>query len=220
MVKPKIIICSESRKSVKSPDRFMHKFSADGQALAGLLKNNFTVLQREEIEIEAVGFNGKTAFMRELPLFVFSKFAEYRHRNGDAKLFIIALRDADTDDAGKIAEMRRQIIDKIKKLSLKRSEIQCVHVMFAVQAIEAWLLADDQQLNDHLGVMNKIKHENNPEKIKHPKQILQSLFAQFGKEYTPRQLTGLLPQIRVTQLLRRKHFKEFYACIETICNAV
>ncbi len=114
--------------------------------------------------------------------------------------------------------MRRQLIDKIKKLSIKRNEIQCVHIMFAVQAIDAWLLADEQKLNEHLGVTNKIKHENEPEKIKHPKQILQNLFAQCGKKYTPQQLIDLLPQLRVTELLRCKHFKELYECIEKICN--
>ncbi len=76
MVKPKIILCSESRKRTKSSDRFLEKYSTDGDAISGLLKNNFAALQKERVEIEAVGFNGKTAFMRELPFFVLSKFEE------------------------------------------------------------------------------------------------------------------------------------------------
>jgi len=218
-VRRKIIICSESLKSSKPTESLLEKYSVDGEAIAGLLSNNVPALRQGEIEIKAVGFNGKAEFMREVPLFVFSKIKEYRHYNQPVQLFIIALRDSDSSESRKIAGMRRQLIEKIKRRKIKKDEFERVHIMFAVQAIEAWVLADEQRLNDYLGVTNKVKHENDPEQIANPKQLVQNLFEQCGQTYEPDHLLNLLPQLRILELLRCTHFKELYQCVEKICNA-
>jgi len=62
----------------------------------------------------------------------------------------------------------------------------------------------------------KVKHENEPEKIDNPKLVVQNLFVQYGRRYSPQQLLDLLPQLRVAELRRCKHFKEFYDCVQTI----
>jgi hypothetical protein len=182
-----------------------------------LLKNSLVTLQSDQVGIEAVGFGGKDEFMKAVSYFVLSKFAEYRHLSNGVELFIIALRDSDTYDGKRISALRRKLVDKIKKL-IGEQEFQRVHVMFAVQAIETWLLADEQKLNECLGVTNKVKHENEPEKIDNPKLVVQNLFVQYGRRYTPLQLLDLLPQLRVAELRRCKHFKEFYDCVRTIAE--
>jgi len=167
MVNRKIVICSESLRLPRvatSPDE---KFSIDSEAIIGLLKNNIEALQAGSIGIEAAGFGGKDEFMKEVPFFVLSKFAEYRHRNQAIEIFIIAVRDADTSDGKKISGIRRKLADKIRKL-IGAQEFNRVHIMFAVQAIEAWILADEQKLNEYLGVTNKVKHINEPEKSSIP----------------------------------------------------
>lgn len=218
-MKRKIILCSESLKSSKPAESTLEKYSVDGEAIAGLLSNNVPALQKGEVEIKAVGFNGKTEFMREVPLFVLSKIKEYRQYKQQVQLFIITVRDSDTSESRKIATMRRQLTDKIKRLKIRKDELERVHLMFAVQAIEAWVLADAQRLNDYLGLSNKVKHENDPEMIPNPKQLVKNLFAQCGQTYMPDHLLNLLPQLRISELLRCKHFKELYECVEKICNA-
>jgi len=215
MVNRKIVICSESLRLPRvaaSPDE---KFSIDSEAIIGLLKNNIEALQAGSIGIEAAGFGGKDEFMKEVPFFVLSKFAEYRHRNQAIEIFIIAIRDADTSDGKKISGIRRKLTDKIRKL-IGAQEFNRVHIMFAVQAIEAWILADEQKLNEYLGVTNKVKHINVPEKIEHPKQAVQNLFVQCGRKYSPQQLQDLLPQLQVSELRRCKHFNELYTCVQKI----
>jgi hypothetical protein len=90
------------------------------------------------------------------------------------------LRDSDTNDGKKIASIRRKLADKIKKL-IQEQKSGRVHILFAVQAIEAWVLAEAQKLNEYLGVTNKVKHINEPEKIDNPKQVVQNLFQQCGR---------------------------------------
>jgi len=167
MVKRKIILCSESRGLMQSPIKPPEKYSIDGEAISGLLKNNIAALETESLEIEAIGFNGKDAFMEKVPTFVKNKFAEFRHRSQEVEVFIIALRDSDTSDGKKIAGLRQKLINKIKKLIGER-EFQRVHIMFAVQTIEAWILADEKELNKYLEVTNKAKRESEPEKIDNP----------------------------------------------------
>ncbi len=89
--------------------------------------------------------------------------------------------------------------------------------MFAVQTIEAWILADEKELNKYLGVTNKAKRESEPEKIDNPKQIVKNFFNHCGRHYNPPQdLLQLLPRLQVAELLRCKHFKEFYQCVKKI----
>ena len=113
--------------------------------------------------------------------------------------------------------MRRQLVDKIKRVTTVL-ESGRVHIMFAVQAIEAWILADERMLNKYLGMARSVKHENEPEQIDNPKQVIDNLFAQCGKRYTPASLLELLPQLEVSELLRCRHFKEFYHCVEKIAS--
>lgn len=218
MVKRKIVICSESLRLSKAPTTQNEKYSIDGEAVIGLLKTNVEALRTGLAGIEAAGFGGKDEFMSDVPYFVLSKFAEYRHRSNEFELFIIALRDSDTNDSKKISGIRRKLADKIKKL-IGVQEFNRVHIMFAVQAIEAWVLADEQKLNEYLKVTNKAKHINEPEKIDNPKQVVQNFFQQCGRKYTPQELLNLFPQLRILELLRCKHFKEFYACVQKIVEA-
>jgi hypothetical protein len=218
MVKRKVILCSESRGLIQSPIKPPEKYSIDGEAIIGLLKNNIAALKAESFEIEAIGFNGKAAFMEKVPTFVKNKFAEFRHRSHEVEIFIIALRDSDTSDGKKIAGFRQKLTNKIRKL-IGEQEFKRVYIMFAVQAIEAWILADEQKLNEYLKVTNKAKHLNEPEKVDDPKQAGQNFFQQYGRKYAPQELLNLLPQLRVSELLRCKHFKEFYACVQKIVEA-
>lgn len=145
MVKRKIVICSESLRLSKRRSEQDEKYSIDGEAIIDLLKKNLAILQSDQVAIEAVGFGGKDEFMREIPYFVLSKFAEYRHLSNGVELFIIALRDS--------------------------------------------------------------------------KLVVQNVFVQCGRRYTPLQLLDLLPQLRVAELRRCKHFKEFYDCVRSIAEA-
>jgi len=217
MVKRKIIICSESLRLPQSSPASVEKFSIDGEAIIGLLKSNLKTLNTKLVEIEAVGFGGKAEFMAELPFFVMSKFAEYRHVSEGLRIFILALRDSDTNNTNKVSGIRRKLADKIKKM-IKEHEFNRVHILFAVQAIEAWILADEQKVNEYLGVTNKIKHVNDPETIDDPKQVVNNIFRECGRKYTSRELLRLLPQLRVTELLRCKHFKELCDCVENIAR--
>ncbi|MGH7491298.1 MAG: hypothetical protein ACREOO_02760, partial [bacterium] len=61
---------------------------------------------------------------------------------------------------------------------------------------------------EHLGVASKAKHENEPEKIKNPKQAVRNLFEQCHKRYTSQHTLILLPQLRIQALLCCRHFKE------------
>jgi hypothetical protein len=217
MVKRKIILCCESLRIAKTSPTLPEKYSYDAEAIIELLKNNFEALQNGKIEIEPVGFGGKDQFMKEVPLVVKNRFAEYRYQSHEVEIFIIAVRDSDTNNSGKIAGWHRQLVNKIKKV-IKENECNRVHIMFAVQAIEAWILADEKKLNEYLGVQNKAKHENDPEEIDNPKQIVTKLFAQYHREkkYTPQQLLDLLPQLSISELLRCKHFKKLYDCVQEI----
>ncbi len=91
MVKRKIILCSESRGLIQLPIKPPEKYSIDGEAIIGLLKNNIAALDTESFAIEAIGFNVKDAFMEKVPNFVKNKFAEFRHRSQQVEVFIIAL---------------------------------------------------------------------------------------------------------------------------------
>lgn len=219
MVKRKIILCSESQGLAQSQIKPPEKYSIDGEAVMGLLKNNIAALRDELVEMEAVGFNGKDQFMEKAPSFVKNKFAEFRHRSQEFEIFVIALRDADTSDGKKISGIRRKLNEKVKKL-IGEQEFQRMHVTFAVQAIEAWLLADEKKLNEYLGFTNKVKRENEPEKIEKPKVVVQNLFEQCGRKYNPQELLRLLPQLRLAELLRCKYFKEFYNCVQTIAGTL
>ncbi len=218
-MKHKIILCSESLKPSKPKESTLEKYSVDGEAIAGLLGNNILALKERRVEIQAVGFNGRTEFMREVPRFVLNKIKEYRYYAQPVQLFIVAVRDSDSNETKKINATRRQLLDKLKKLRLKKDEFERIHLLFAVQAVEAWLLADEQKLNEYLGVTNKAKHENDPEAIANPKQLVQNLFAQCGQTYIPNHLLNLLPELRISELLRCRHFKALYDCIENICSA-
>jgi hypothetical protein len=215
MVKRRIIFCSESLRVPTGPTKPDQQYSIDAQAIIELLKNNFPVLREDLVETEPRGFKGKDDFMKKVPTLVKNTFETFRHRLHELEIFIIALRDTDTKDGKKISAIRRKLADKIKKL-ISEQEFQRVHIMFAVQAIEAWVLADVQKLNEYLGVTNKAKHENEPEKIEKPKQKVQNLFMECGKQYTPQALLDLLPHLRVLELLRCKHFKELYDCVQKI----
>lgn len=215
MVKRKIFLCSESLGLAQLPGQPPQKYSADGEAIIDLLKNNMEALREGVVEIEAIGFGGKSKFMEKVPNFVKNKFAEYRLRHDEVEIFVIALRDADTDDGKKISGIRRKLADKIKKL-IQEQEFGRVHIMFAVQAIEAWILADEQKLNEYLRVTNKAKRINEPEKVDNPKLAGKNFFEQFGGEYTPQKLLDLLSRLRISELLRCKHFKEFYTCVQKI----
>lgn len=218
MVKRKIILCSESLRLERKPPRPDEKLSVDGRAIIGLLKNHVEALRTGRVEIEAIGFGGKTKFMKDVPFFVENKFAEYRRHAGAVEIFIIALRDADTSDSKKISEIRNQLKDKIRKL-ISPNAFKRVHVNFAVQAIEAWVLADEKRLNEYLKVSNKVKHENAPETLKNPKPKLANYFVScLEREYNTDDLLHLLPTLHLDALLRCAHFKEFYACVENICN--
>lgn len=219
MVKRKIILCFESRGLIQSPIKPPEKYSIDGEAIIGLLKSNIAALETESLEIEAIGFNGKDAFMERVPTFVKNKFAEFRHRSQEIEVFIIALRDSDTSDGKKIAGLRQKLTNKIKKL-IGEQEFQRVHIMFAVQAIEAWILSDEKELNKYLEVTNKAKRESEPEKIDNPKQIVKNFFEHCGRQYNPQELLQLLPRLQVSELSRCKHFKEFYACVQKVVETV
>jgi hypothetical protein len=219
MVKRKIILCSESLRLERRPARPDEKFSVDGKAIIGLLKNHIEALRAGRVEIEAIGFGGKSEFMKHVPSFVESKFAEYRHQAEAVEIFIIALRDSDTCDDNKISEIRSKLKGKIQKFLAPR-EFKRVHIKFAVQAIEAWVLADEKKLNEYLKVSNKVKHENDPEMIKNPKAKLANYFMSYlQREYRIDDLLQLFPALQPDVLLRCKHFKEFYKCVENICNA-
>lgn len=218
MVKRRIILFSESLRLGHTVPQAIEQYSADARAVAQLLKNNITALQQDEIEIEPRGFNGKKEFMAKLPIAVRDSFETFRHRSDEFEIFVVALSDSDTNDKSKITKIRRQLFRKIDHMLSERERAR-VHVMFAVQAIEAWVLADAQRLNEYLGVSNKAKHENEPEKIENPKQIVKNLFEQSRRKYTPLRLLELLPQLRISELQRCKHFNEFYNCITTIVNA-
>lgn len=220
MVKRKIILCSESRGRAQAPIKPPEKYSIDGEAIIGLLKNNIAVLETEFLEIEAIGFNGKAVFMEKVPAFVKNKFAEYRHRSQEIEVFIIALRDSDTSDGKKIAGLRQKLTNNIKKLIDDEQEFKRVHIIFAVQAIEAWLLADEQKLNEYLEVTNKVKHSNEPEKINNPKQVVQNFFQECGRNYAPQELLTLFPRLQISELQRCKHFNEFFNCVQKIVEAV
>ncbi|GEM_PF-5197856 len=217
MVKRKITLCSESLRFGKGSRNPYENYSYDGEAIIELLKKHIEALKNEQVAIEAIGFGGKEQFMQNLPKFVKDELAEYRHRGGEIEVFIIALRDSDTNDSRKISALSRKLTDKIKKL-IGEQKSQRIYVMFAVQAIEAWILADEQKLNEYLGVTNKAKHENAPEKIENPKQIVQNLFVQCGRKYTPQELRDLLPQLRVSELSRCRHFQAFYDCVLQIAD--
>lgn len=221
MVKRKIILCSESQKVVQSPLKPPEKYSIDGEAIVNLLKNNIAALRAGAVEIEPIGFNGKDEFMKRVPNFVKNKFAEYREKPSKLdkiEVFVIALTDADTAVGQKIAGLRQKLSNQIKKL-IPQAEFRRVYFMFAVQAIEAWLLADERKLNEYLGEANKIKRENDPEKIDNPKQRIESIFRECGRQYETQDRLSLLPQLRISELQRCKHFNEFYNCITTIVNA-
>lgn len=218
MVKRKIILCSESLRIVKPIAQQPEQYSYDGKAIIGLLKNEIEALRIGKVDIQPIGFEGKDQFMKELPLVVRNTFEQYRHGNSQIELFIIALRDSDTNDGKKISGFRRKLVDKIKKL-ISEQEFNRVHIMFAVQAIEAWILADENALNKYLGVTNKVKHINEPEKVENPKQVVQNFFQQFGRKYTPQELLNLLPQLRVSELLRCEHFNKLYTCVKEIVEA-
>jgi hypothetical protein len=179
MVKRKIILCSESLRIVKPIAQQPEQYSYDGKAIIGLLKNEIEALRIGKIDIQAIGFEGKDKFMKELPLVVRNTFEQYRHGNSPIELFIIALRDSDTIDGKKISGFRRKLADKIKKL-ISEQEFNRVHIMFAVQAIEAWILAGENALNKYLGVANKLKHINEPEKVDNPKQVVQNFSSNAG----------------------------------------
>lgn len=219
MVKRKIILCSESLRLERKPPRPDEKFSVDGRAIIGLLKNHVEALQAGRVDIEAIGFGGKSKFMKDVPFFIENKFAEYRRHAGTVEVFIIALRDSDTSEDKKISEIRNQLKHKVQKL-ISPNELKRVHVNFAVQAIEAWGLADEKGLNEYLKVSNKVKHENAPEAIKNPKAKLANYFVScLKREYSTDDLLHLLPTLHLDALLRCAYFKEFYACVENICNA-
>lgn len=182
-----------------------------------LLRNNIEAIKNGLVEVEPRGFNGKDEFMKKLAPLVKNTFESFRHRRDEFEVYFITMRDADTSDSNKIRGLRRQIENKILK-KIGEQEFSRVHIMFAVQAIEAWILADDQKLNEYLGAMNKAKRENEPEKLENPKLLLKNLFEQCGMIYTPDHLLNLLPSLRVSELLRCKHFKQLYDCIEEICK--
>jgi len=214
MVKRKIIFCSESRGLTQYPAKPPEKYSIDGEAIMSLFKNNMMALRSESVEMEAIGFVGKENFMEKVPNFVRNKFAEFRSRSQEIEIFLIALRDADTNDGKKISSLRRKLTEKIKKL-VDEQEFKRVRIMFAVQAIEAWILADEKKLNEYLKVTN-IKHENEPEKIGNPKLIIQNHFERCGRKYTSQEL---LPLLQAESLLRGKHFRELYTCVQQITEA-
>jgi len=114
MVKRKIVLFSESLRITPTPRTSNHKFSIDGEAVAALLKKNIKALEGGQVEIEAVGFAGKNEFMEKVANAVKNKFAEFQHRR-DVQVFIITLRDSDTSEGKKIAGLRRQIAEKIRK---------------------------------------------------------------------------------------------------------
>lgn len=215
MVKRKIILCSESLRLDQQPSRPPEQYSLDAEAIIGLLKNNFEILESGEIEIEAIGFGGKAAFMKEIPKVIRNTFATYRHRVDDTQIFIVAIRDADTSDAEKISNLQERLISKIRKAS-NPGEFRRVKVVFAVQAIEAWLLADEQTLNNYLGEKNKAKRVNDPETIHKPKEIIHKLFQQSSKKYNAQALLDLLPRVNILTLLRCRHFKQLYDRIKSI----
>ncbi len=49
----------------------------------------------------------------------------------------------------KIAGFRRQLGNQICK-AIRNQEFDRVHILFAVQAIEAWILADEHKVNEYL----------------------------------------------------------------------
>jgi hypothetical protein len=218
MVKRRITLCSESLRIGKGSISRYEKYSYDGNAVVGLLKNNIDALKNDQVGIDAIGFGGKDELFKKIPQFVKDKIAEFHNRPDPIETFIIVLRDSDTNDSKKISALRRKISDKIRRVIGER-DFARVRISFAVQAIEAWILADELKLNEYLGVTNKVKRHNDPETIKDPKQIVTNLFKECGRTYSPRELLRLLPQLRIENLSRCKHFNELYTCVQKITEA-
>lgn len=208
MVKKKIIICSESLREETADSKFEEKYSYDSEAVIRLLKNNIDELGKEIVDTEPIGFGGKEKLFEDFPGFVESKFAEFRYRK-DVEIYIVVIIDADTRDGRKISGKRKQLENKVKKL-LSEAEFDRIKIIFAVQAIEAWILAEEKGLNAYLNTPGKVKHENNPEAIEKPKEKLKGHFQKCDRKYTPQDLRELLPKVQISELLRCKHFKEFY----------
>lgn len=217
MVKKRIILCSESLRDLPARIRSNtgEKFSYDSQAIIDLLKNNIPEIEEENVKIEPIGFGGKENFRKQVPRFTRDKFAEYRHRT-DEKIYIVALMDSDTNDGNKIGGKKRQISNRVKEL-ISQEEFTRFKMAFSVQAIEAWVLADEKSLNSILGTRGKVKHVNSPEEIEMPKEVLKGHFQKASKRYTPQVLREILPTLQVAELLRCKHFREFY---EHVCHIV
>jgi len=216
MVTRRIILCSESLRLSHGNVKTFEQYSIDARAVIELLKNNIESLRQGGVEIEPRGFNGKKEFMAKVPTLVRDSFEAFRHRSHEVEIFFVALQDADTNDARKISGIRRSLTTKIRRM-IKEQEFNRLHIMFAVQAIEAWILSDEQKLNEYLG-MAKAKHFNDPETIENPKQAVRNLFEQAGKKYTPQELLQLLPQLRFEELLRCRHFKQLYDCVREIVD--
>lgn len=216
MVK-RIILCSESLRQVNGKAKVSEQYSIDARAVIELLKNNIESLRAGKVEIEPRGFNGKDSFMKKVPILVQDTFEAFRHRSEELEMFFIALRDADTNDNRKITAIRRRLVDQIRN-RITEQESDRVHVMFAVQAIEAWMLSDAQRLNEYLGITSKAKHFNDPEAIENPKQLVISLFELVRKKYTPQELLLLLPQLGIAEISRCKHFKKLYDCVSKIAG--
>ncbi len=216
MVRRRITLCSESLRVGKGSISRYQKYSYDGNAVVGLLRNNIGSLKNDQVEIEAVGFGGKEELVKKIPKFVRDKLAEV-HQSDPIEIFIVVLRDSDTHDNRKIYALRQKISDRIRR-TIGEQDFERVRILFAVQSIEAWVLADEQKLNEYLMVTNKAKYENDPESLTNPKQIVSNLFKQCESRYTPQELLNLLPQLRVSELLRCKHFKELYECVDNLAR--
>ncbi|MGH7496590.1 MAG: DUF4276 family protein [bacterium] len=213
----KIIFCSESLRDNTQPSKPAEQFSIDAEAILRLFKNNFEALRNNAIESGTIGFEGKKQFMQDLPVVVRNTFAGYRHAAQQLELFVIAVSDSDTGDEAAIENIHKSLAEEIER-RISTAEFQRVKIVFAVQAIEAWILADERTLNVQLE-QNKAKHENDPEKIDFPKQKLAGLFERCNRKYNTKVLLELLPILNITDLMRCKHFKQLYDCVDEIVNA-
>jgi hypothetical protein len=162
------------------------------------LQNLIRKIIPSEDTIEAHDFKDKYRFMRDLAFRCKVKTQEYPH-GGQISLHIFAIRDSDGEN---IDGLKNRIIASFKDKQISEEDIRAIHIHFAVQEIEAWILADKD-------------FHSNPESVTDAKGELKKHL----KNYQASHIVDLLPAIDVSKVKSKcPHFGKFYDDVHVILN--
>jgi hypothetical protein len=101
--------------------------------------------------------------------------------------------------------------DDMRALIAGRSYAFALGFIVVVQALEAWLLADESAVRAVAGVARRI---SNPERIRDPKSEIKRILAKCGKPYTPRVACEIANLAHVSVMKKRcPSFDRFQAFI-------